>query len=189
MCSTCPITGGELIYDGYEYGVMDGDSYYHSKLDPSLKWEKNMRSFYWELLGSEETWKSNKEIIVSRRYFKIENNGKWQEYFAKISCQGTRLFPIGTPASEVDNILQQDIELRRQRDEEYQRKVESGEIDPLAFPTVTALGKPSFISKDLVKVQPMAPPSGKLIYLDYTTQIGPNKPTYPYNVTAENIKK
>lgn len=188
----CPITGSELIYDGYEYGTMDGDSYYHSASDPTLKWEKNMRSFYFELKHPEEQWMSSRQIIEARRYFKIEENGEWQEYFAKISTPSTRMFPVGTSMIDVDRILQLDIEAKKQRDEEYMRKVESGEIDPLAFPIVSVKNDARTIASELVEVKPMGEPQGVLLYMDFKverseTYLEPQD-QYPYRVTEENVE-
>jgi hypothetical protein len=188
----CPITGSDLIYDGYEYEVRDGDSYYHSEADSSLKWEKNMRSFYYELVHPEERWMSSREIIEARRYFKIEENGEWQEYFAKISTPATRLFPVGTSMIDVDRILQLDIEDKKQRDEEYKRKVASGEIDPLAFPTITAKIDAKTIAYDLAEVKPMPEPLGVLLYMDFKIKESQEylepQSQYPYTVSEENLE-
>jgi len=189
----CPITGGDLIYDGYQQGVMDGDSYYHSASNPNLKWEKNARSFYYKLVNEEEErWMNSRDITESRRYFRIDENGEWQEYFAKISTPTTRLFPVGTSAIEVDRVLQLDIEEKKQRDDEYKRKVESGEINPLAFPVSRVKYDATTTAANLVEVKPMSPPHEILLYLDYkiessTEVLEPNS-EYPYEVTEQNVE-
>jgi hypothetical protein len=185
---TCPITGSPLIYDGYEYGTMDGDSYYHSEADPSLKWERNMRSFYFELVHPEERWMSSREIVEARRYFKREENGEWQEYFAKVSTPSYRMFPVGTSMIDVDKILQLDIEAKKQRDEEYRRKVESGEIDPLAFPTLPVKSDAMTIASELVAVKPMTAPQGVIHYIDFKVNESDTYTEYPYTVTEENLE-
>ena len=207
----CPITGSDLIYDGYDYGTMDGDSYYHSESDPSLKWEKNMRSFYLELIHEEENWMSWRERTEARRYFRQDDEGKWIEYFAKISVSQTRMFPIETSMIDVYNILQLDITEKELREKEYERKVASGEIDPHAFPVAIKIAartigtdiigvEPTSIpaaeaksdartwTKDQIEIKPLPAPIGHLFYLDYVIQLVKEEPDYPYNVTKENFE-
>lgn len=164
----CPITGSDLIYDGYEYDTMDGNSYYHSEADISLRWEKNARSFYYELKHPDEISMRMRDIIESRRYFKIEDNGKWQEYFAKISTPTIQFFPVGTSMIEVDRILQLDIEIKKQREDVYKSKVKSKEIDLLPFPLTKI--KHLTIASDLISVKPISKPQGDIFYLDYNTK-------------------
>jgi hypothetical protein len=196
----CPITGSDLIYDGYESDKMDGDSYYHSESDPELKWEKNARSPYFELVHKESRWGASSGEAEARRYFKLDDKNEWVEYFAVHSVDRIRMFEVGTSLIDVDNILQLDIAAKKLREEEYARKVASGEINLWMFPTVRNI-KPTTIAKkngddkttvwnkDKVIVSQMPPPQGTLFYLDFKYGSSESdKPEYPYEITPENIE-
>ena len=181
----CPITGSPLIYNGYEYGTMDGDFYYHAESDPKIKYEKNMRSLYYELVNSEKEWDlTGSERVLSRRYFKFED-GAWTEYFAVKSHGFPKLFPIGTSTEEVKAWQDEDERKYQERQAEYSRKVAEGEITPWPVPKVQA----GTIANELVSVQPLPPPSDQLFYLDVKYHDRINDIKYPFLVTLENIER
>ena len=182
----CPITGSPLIYDGYEWGTMDGDFYYHAESDPTIKFESNMRSVFYELVGGEKEWgMTGSERVLSRRYFKPEANGTWSEWFAVKSHGFPKLFPIGTPSEEVLAWQAEDERKHLEHKAEYDRKVASGEITPWIVPMVNF----GTIANDLVEVKPMDPPSGQIFYFEHTVVSKLDQIVYPFLVTLENIAK
>lgn len=144
----CPITNGELIYTGHDLYTLDGPGHYESSVDPKVKfelWPRGDRHYY--LVGSNRSFQRNSQT--------------WEEYFTEFG----HLFPLGTSRDQVDLFVQKLKREQRRRNEEYQRKVKSGEIVPGPFATKVM---PTLVKSEIVKVQPMSPPRGTLNYLNYT---------------------
>ena len=157
----CPISGGEILWVGYDYGTMDGDHYYVSSTDPKITYTKNSRSRYYELTSG-PTKSSASKSYDGKRYFKKDDDGKWVEYFLVRTHGFPAMFPVGTPDSEVEDFLKKDKEEYLERKRIYEEKVASGEIVPMPVSKVVF----STIPSEKVTVQPLPPPNSSLFYID-----------------------
>ena len=153
----CPITGGRLICVGQERGVMDGSNLwvavdYEGK--ELLKWETGSR------------WISYIYDNPTYGYYKWYPDEK--EWRKQVRCEDgwTYVDEPKTPEEQValDKRNSDYREEQKKRDEEYQRKLASGEIKVL-FPIFTKVFAKT-MDLNITEVKPMNGPSGQLFYLD-----------------------
>ena len=152
---TCPITGGKLLYIGYELAVMDPDSFYQSEKDPTLYFACHpfSRSVY-RLIDRPSMMEK------SKRYFVLNEDKSWTEH---IKIENGNLVPIDTPQSEIDEANEKYKKEKEERRRNYDERIKRGEIIPLNSTQVYD----KFVSLDIIEVKPMAPPTNMLFYLNY----------------------
>ena len=138
----CPVTGSKLIYTGCEAPhVYDGDAFYEAEIDAKIRYSKNARSKYYNLIGT-------------NRWFSMEDK-LWVEYFEVRTADFPAMFPVGTDQSVVDELVKRRKAERDERIALYNKRVASGEIVPDPN-MVRVFAKP--IGIDKVTVCPMGPP-------------------------------
>lgn len=147
----CPITGSRLMCIGYEAHVMDGETFYEAESDPNVKFS---------------THPFNSGVYYTKDRYFVSENGKWTEY---IRVKGlSTIVPIDTPQSEIDELIRVAEEKREKSSREYEGKLYAGEITNF-FPLAIKV-EAKTIAMDLVKVEPMAAPSGFIFLLDQITE-------------------
>ena len=148
----CPVTGSELLQDKGDEFVRDPDSVYHAESDPTIKFLRH--PFSWKVFRQVD--RDEKAI----RYFRLNDDNSWTEL--KSIPGSSSLFPIDTPENDPEWIVAVQKGLdnleKRRRQEEYWK--EHPEEDPRYFSRLDAT--------EIVEVRPMAPPSSKLLYFDFT---------------------
>lgn len=146
----CPITGSPLMYipDQRMMGVMDPDSIYESSTDPSVRFARHPFSYNtFRLIDKYED-------DLGRYFILSDDQNEWTEYKKVPGISG--IISIDTPQSEIDELIVKENLEKAERNKRYEEQVANGEIIPLPFTKVFATTQ----SFDLVKIAPMAPPTG-----------------------------
>ena len=148
----CPITQSELVYIGYDEGVMDGNSYYSPASDSTIIFAVHPFStnIYTQVESASYTAKDN-------RYFKLLEDRTWQEL--KRVPHGDGLFPINQNDTEWDEACAKALI----KYEAYVAKEKYWDEHPNEDPRIRA----KTIANDSVQVVPMSAPSSILFFLDY----------------------
>ena len=147
----CPITQSELVYIGYDEGVMDGNSYYSPISDSTIKFA--VHPFSTNIYTQVESASYTAKDI---RYFKLLEDHTWQEL--KKVPHGDGLFPINQNDTEWDEACAKALI----RYEAYVAKQKYWDEHPNEDPRVRA----KTIANDLVQVVPMSAPSNMFFYID-----------------------
>ncbi len=150
----CPITGSILMDDGSDMHVMDSDHFYFASSDKSIKFARH--PFSWNLFRQIEYRHVGEHGI---RFFYLQKDNTWEEYVG--DKRTSKLFPINTPQSEIEEYIQNEEVQRQERKIKYDEGVANGTIIPSPNATrVTA----RLIGKEKVTVQPLSPPTGKIYF-------------------------
>ena len=157
----CPITGGKIVCQGSDMGVMDGPTYYKVEGFSDVTWEKWPRSEMWFAKVRVPSEKNGYDIV--ERPFAYDGvNNTWQEYVRAVDSYFKK---PETPEeqAEIDAFIVTERKRRADADAEYDRKVASGVIVPIDFGASRVFSK--LIKTEKVTVCPLSPPSGMLFYL------------------------
>lgn len=186
---TCPITGSALLFVWKQPGVLDGECRYAAESDPAITYSRDVRVCYFELTSGYPLRRTKIPYTNDpARYFEIDEDNKWQEFYRLAGRH--ELVKIDTPFEEVEELLKK----LRAEDAERRAKWRDGpNLLPLAEQVVA-----STFSNDLISVQPMSEPTGKLqefrtrldhSTLEYTYVSSEVPINYPYLVTQDNLKQ
>jgi len=150
----CPISGVPLIEYGKSGDVMDGDTFYYSFPLKGYIYARHpfMYDFFRLVTGYNNCEQGT-------RFFKLLEDKTWQEYIG--DKRTDQLFPIGTPKSEINKVVQKERKERKERKRLYDEGVANGTITPLPKGIRIAA---RLIEQDKVTVQPLSPPTGKIYF-------------------------
>lgn len=153
----CPITGSILMDDGSDNHVMDSDNFYFASSDKSIKFARH--PFSWNLFRQIEYRHVGEHGI---RFYYLQKDNTWEEYVD--DKRTSKLFPINTPQSEIEEYIQNEEMERQERKRKYNEGVANGTIIPLPNGIRVAA---RLIEIDNVTVQPLSPPSENLFYTNF----------------------
>jgi len=140
----CPITGSELLFLGGDREVRDPDSFYSPESDESIIFARHPFSYNIFRLVEQKSMGEK-----GLRFFKLEKDKTWTEY--KKIPYTNKLVKMDYPEDK----FQEESKIAREKYQEQQKRLDK----------YRTTFKP--ISAELVKVQSLPPPLGKLNYIDF----------------------